>query len=213
MATPFLAGDYFRYTVYNRWDSKQNMLNILVYKVLSITGAGADEPALAAGVSGQLATLYKGILASSCAYDGLKQNKVLLSPTVPTVSRAGAGVGTKVTDSLPPQTVPLIKWAPVAGAPARTYGLTYLPCGAEGDSAATGAPTAGAVTAYNTMAASLLLLPAVACGVGTTCNLVLQIRHRVGGLVTYFDAASGACRDRWATQRRRSGINKSDGPL
>jgi hypothetical protein len=121
-------------------------------------------------------------------------------------STTQAGVGTQVTDGLPPQVAMLVtKRSAFAGRAAR--GRTYLPFLYEGGSGPQGQPTAG-LLAQGTSIAQYLLTNKTMTLSGRETSLAPVIWRRL--TKTYVNVTDFLVRDRFATQRRRSLLNQGD---
>ena len=209
MAIPFLVGDVYQLAVYCRSQDQQNQVNVLHYRVKEITGTGADFQTMLDSASSDLATHYKANLPASARYNGVIARDLVPPLTSSFFSIAGAGVGTLIGDPLAPQLAPLISWRS-AGAPAGTRGRSYMPSPDESYEHSNGRLTAGAITAYTSLATGIKELSTLASGPSTTSTLELVIRTGLTLPYSIHLVSSFLVRPAFATQRRRSLINRAD---
>jgi len=209
MAIPFLVNDTYRVALFVRYRDTQNQVNVFTYKVKTITGGASDEPALFSSLSTALGVAYKANVSSQQTYQGLKYNKIFPIPGSSNQTISGAGAGTLATDPIPPQCAPLISWR-AATAPPKIRGRTYLPSLDEASSTTNGKLNAGAVTGCTAVANTLLAPGTLNCGTATTCTLELELLSGpLPGSIMY-PITSFIVRSAFATQRRRSLINRPD---
>lgn len=155
----------------------------------------------------QLAPLYKAYLPAACSYRGTRLQILDGNPPPIAVKSTGnAGAGLVAQDPLPSQASGLVtKLTNTSGRTGR--GRLYLPFWPEGTNDASGFPSAAAQVQMDNIAAVTLTPWAVVIGAVTvTVQPVLLNR----ALLTTIDITSWTPRGRWATQRRRSEINRAD---
>lgn len=185
----------------------QQCINVLHYQVFTIAGGAMTDVQLVGAMSTTVSALYRGFMSSQASYAGARLQR--LSPgilTAAVTSINGAGVGTIGGDMLPPQTSFLVqKRTSFAG---RTHrGRVYLGFFSETNNSAAGLPDATAQTNAGLWAGQTLTQQAYIVG-GVTTTLTPVIRNRVTGAIQGVEAIVN--RTQWATQRRRSMINRSD---
>jgi hypothetical protein len=209
----YIVGDIFRVAMYSRWNQTQNQVNVQYYKVRAINGTSPSDFNLIPAMSSWAAAIYRPLLPTICTFDGVKAGRVTVPPMQPTTTTEGAGVGQKVGDALAPQLSVLIKIMPGGGVPSRTHGRLYFPSGTEVDEGTDGRPTFAALQAYVAAGYSLLTMTNLVGGAATTATLDHVIRRKVAGAYVYFLSTTISARSSFATQRRRSAINRGDMPL
>lgn len=210
MTIPFAANDIFQCAWCVRNGTGQNQVNVQRFKVLVISGAAPDQAALADGISTKVAAILKPKVPSSSTYVGMKMTKVPTLGLSAFVTTNGAGAGTGVGDALAPQLCVLTSWRS-AGAPARTRGRMYWPSTYESYEDVDGRLTSAALSDFLTQSTNLRALGGVACGSATTCTMSLVIHRIVTGFPVHYEVDNAIIRPAFATQRRRSAINRSDG--
>jgi hypothetical protein len=188
-------------------NGQQQGINVLHYRVKSFTGAAYSDAAFADKMSQSAAPLYKVYLPTACRYEGVRAQVIFPLPVqAAQVSTNSAGFGTVIADPLPSQASFLVK-KNTALAGRRFRGRMYLPFWGESMSDATGRPTGPANTAALDIAT--LLLTEQTWGVfpdQVVLTPVLWSRE-----FSDYQAVTGVVlRAAWATQRRRSLINKGD---
>lgn len=206
---PFLVNDKLNVVVVCRAGNSQNMLNVLNYNVGTISGTGASMASLAVGISDKLAPSYKAYLPTTSRYEGVLVTRWQIIPGAAVPSSSGNGPGSSAGDALAPQLSTLISLRSSV-APAGVRGRIYLPAGIESYEGIDGRVSAAGVTEATNVATVLKQLTAVNCGVATTCTLDLQIRHMFVGTPLWYPVTSSITRGAFATQRRRSLINRGD---
>jgi len=211
MANIVLNGKY-RVTTFTRHVAGQNQLNSHVFEVVGLVGVNILEQDAFDGLAIKLRDAYKLIIPASSTFQGMKWAIEAIIPVAEGVSVVTGGAGVGVNDPLPPQTSPLVSWRS-SGAPAGVRGRTYLPSTTEPDSSTQGELSAGLIASIDTWANTVKAFLAVPAGVGKTVDWTRRIRRNVAGTITYFPITTHITRSRFATQRRRSGINRADAPL
>jgi len=205
-----LLNDVLQVTFGCRFNDLQNGLNRIQYTVTATAGPAPTDQATANALSSTVAASYKNYLNSASTYNGLRMQIVGGSPPAPGVSAiTGAGPGTAIGDPLPPQVAMLFtKKTAVAGK--QGVGRLYLPFWGEGDNNADSKPTAAALALGQTLA-TLLLNPISVIFGGTNLILTPCLTKKPGWL--YVPITGNIQRTNWATQRRRSLVNRSDAPF
>lgn len=178
------------------------------YKV-TVVGPGG-EPSMN-DYAGSLATDWaahiKPIVTNSWTFRGVQVRRIRPTETAAVMSVNGQGTGTRVELDLPTQIAYLFSLR-AATAPTKVRGRFYLSGFAEIDNNGTGGVEVAVTTLTNTMGTFLQTNRAIA-GVGgtssTLTNVVYSPKHLEGYPITQVLRYT-----RWATQRRRSGINRGD---
>lgn len=188
-------------------DGAQQGINVLHYRCRVKAGAGISDAALAGLMSAAAATVYKAYLPTVCRYEGVRVQLINPLPVqAAQVSTAGSGAGSVITDPLPPQASLLAKKnTTLAGR--RRRGRIYLPFWGESQSDSAGKPTAGALTLADNVL-NVLLIETVWGTAPDTVTMTPVLYNKA--LNDWQEVISYTKRTAWATQRRRSLINKGD---
>lgn len=189
------------------YNQTQNELNVLHWRLQSITGAELTAQQKADQLSTQWATAICPLLNTNASFKGLKYRLLAPVPTAVIISVAGAAAGTRAGDSLPSQVAGVLSLRSSV-APPRVRGRMYMPTAVEGDNDATGRPSAGyqaALATFGTILKSPWTL--VVGGNNVTLQLVIWRRPPVS---QFFGVDQVLVRPDWGTQRRRSRINRTD---
>jgi hypothetical protein len=164
----------------------------------------------AAAFDSLIATMLKGIIASTAAYKGV-QCYVKRTPIPnPGKSVAGAGVGTATGSEVAPQICGLTRWnTDFAGAGFR--GRTYWPFPTTVQDAVGGIPTSTYLTAIGTLATAIQNFALINPGGGDQIVVGLVLHHssrKVGPVPapTAIDANSSI--PLWATMRKRGNFGR-----
>lgn len=187
---------------------QQTGLNRVQYVVTATGGPALTDQGLANALSTTVAASFKNYLPATGSYLGLRLQIVSPLPGDPGVSSvSGAGAGTVVSDPLPTQAAMLFsKRTPVAGKIGR--GRLYLPFWTEDDNDATGKPTNAALIAGNAVATIILNPIVIVVGVSTVTLTPCLAKKSNAWLPLILSGY--VQRTQWATQRRRSQINRGD---
>jgi len=186
----------------------QNGLNRIQYVVGSTVGPVLSDQAWATVLSTTVAAGYKNYLNVNARFLGLRLQKVFPGIAPPGVSAtAGTGVGTIAGDPLPTQVAMLFtKRTPVGGKVGR--GRVYLPFWSESDNDIAGKPTALALGNGNALANQILNPMTLISGASSVTINPCLAKKSNGWLPLQLDGY--VQRQNWATQRRRSQINRGD---
>lgn len=201
------AGDLFEVKVYIR-QNDQVALNVSHWRIMSIAASTPADQAIANGMADHLFSTYKGTISDQATVRGLTVQYLAPGTARLPVADNGdeRGPGTNEGDPLPLQVAGLIKLT--TGLAGRHFrGRKYIPFMIEDDNDANGRPNATALTQLGALATKYTT--DALCGLApNTALLHCHIFDRVNEIAT---AVNGAVvRTRWATQRRRSDINRSD---
>jgi len=159
-------------------------------------------------MSALVAPEYKQYLNIRARYSGLRLRKVGAVPAPAVSSVAGAGDGLVNGSLLPPQTAMLFtKKTAAAGKIGR--GRLYLPFWSEEDNGVGGQPNAGALVAGD-ICAAVLLSNMLLIDAGASVDMIPCLAKASNGYIP-LEITGRIQRTSWATQRRRSFINKGDG--
>jgi hypothetical protein len=185
----------------------QQGINVLHFQVNSVAAPGVTDQDMATSMDAALAAPYKAYLPTSCEYLGLRVQIIRpnLKPAV--IAIGNRGIGTEASDQLPSQaTLLLSPRTAVAGRKGR--GRCFLPFWGKAASTIAGGPTGAAVALAQTV--SNILYGARVLNAGAfACNIIPVLVSRNAPL-TQIPVTSVLIRTAWATQRRRSKINKPD---
>lgn len=187
---------------YSRHPGDQNAINRMHFLVVDDQAGVFDLDEVGDALSTAAAAAYKPILPATCSYQGLAIR--LVSPTSGAVYKTvvGAGAGTGGTDAAPPQ-LSVVTRAKAPFAYPRLEGRIYWPFPAASDLEGDGTPTAGYLTAIETL---LDILCVGTLTLGTTApDVVLRYGIRKGGELPEFVIPQAfVTAARFGTQRRRS---------
>lgn len=204
MATPINAGDDLEVVFYCQ-SGPQVSLNVSHWVVSTAVGAPTME-AVALLLGTAFAPLYKACMSSNATYNGVGVKRIIANPTDPVFDSTGNGVGDSVADIIPNQVAGLISFrSGLAGRSNR--GRKYVPFPSEEQNTSNGKPTNDYLTALEALADGYLATQGVTGG-GTTITVDCEIYSRKEG--TLIPITSYLLRPFWATQRRRSLINRGD---
>jgi len=183
--------------------------NVLHYVILSSTGAGPRDDLIADPLSAAMADRYKPLLCAGARYEGLKLQRVDPTPTQPFVTTFEAGVGTVLGDLLPPQTCGLIKKkSSVAGPTGR--GRIYIPFPGEASCTSAGFVHADYTIELEAFGTDLLVNNIVLTYTGGTATISCHLAKPPYDSPSVKDITAYVASARWATQRRRSFVNRGD---
>lgn len=185
----------------------QISVNVWHMRVSAVTGAGANDQAIADSIDTRMSMAFKGLLSDDAVYRGVGSKKISPAPLgVEFVGNLGAGAGTNIGVPLPKQITGLItKRTLFPGGQGR--GRMYVPFPNEENSEAPGVPT---VAYRNLMAtlANLFVGNQTAGPIGNQVTFVYGVYSRVSS--TFSDITGGIVRAKWATQRRRGDYGRSN---
>lgn len=187
----------------------QNQLNVTHYRLSSITGIEPTMAQKAAKMGAVWSAVLKAMMANTVTYKGLKFSRVEPTPTAAIIDLSGAGVGAIAGDDLPPQISGLVSLR-ASSAPPRVRGRFYCPQTTEVHNDTLGVPTVPYQGLMSTVGTTLTSTSTVTPG-PNQCTLVPVI-YRRAPFHTWYDIDQAIVRLQWATQRRRSAINRGDAP-
>lgn len=192
------------------YQSTQMSVNVRHYIVDVPFNGDRDYQMLADRLSAKWAPFMKALLAENANYVGLKMSVISPTPTAEFTSLVGAGPGTRTGTSLSPQSAGLVTLRSLE--PGRSKrGRLYMPFPSEEDNVSTGYPSTTYVTDLQTVG-DWIVDHLVLTGVGAdTCTLASVVWSRTLGTAARIESSNA--RTAWATQRRRSYINRADMPL
>jgi len=200
------VGDVFEFASVC-YGHSQNQINVFHMRVKSLTGAQLPFQTIADQISASWGGALTAVISAGTSYKGLKFRQVSAPKTAVIVSLGGAAAGAVAGDRLPTQVCGLVSLR-AASAPPRTRGRIYIPSPTEGQSDANGDPTAAYVTALAAIGSYLSNDHNIIVGGQTT--VLTPCLFRDGTPSFFWDITTALVRTQWATQRRRSGINRSD---
>lgn len=188
----------------------QNGLNVLHYIVTDVVGVSITDAALLDLILNVVAPKFKAYMPATATFSGASLQVIDPPPMAGlTTSVIGAGPGTQVADALPPVASMLFtKRTALAGRAFR--GRMYLPFWSEASSDANGDPLVAAL-ALGKAIADVLLAPTLWDDGANGVYLTPVIWHRT--TKSYTEVTTYLARTKWATQRRRSQINRGDAPF
>jgi len=187
-------------------NTPQQSANVRHWRVVSVGATPRSEQYVCDSLSQTFAAYYKLCMPILATYRGSTLQTVNPALTVPVSSILGRGAGSVGGDTLPPQVAGLISFK-TAFAGRAFRGRMYIPFPSETDNTVAGIPSAAYLINLqnlgNAFASTLLVGPG---GDQVTLEPVL---YRAAPLqVTTITSAMA--RPAWATQRRRSFINRGD---
>lgn len=206
MPTPLVVGDIIETKVFSKL-GEQVAINVYHYRCSAFTGVSRTDQEIANSMESVGGPKYKAAMPGAALHLGttvqIIQGGVL---PVRAVSVTEAGVGARAADALAPQLAVLVrKNTGIAGRANR--GRVYLPFFAEDEEDANGEVNAAGQAAATVIAAYYLNQINIAAG-GSSVTLDPIIWQRTDR--TYVNITSYTVRSLFATQRRRSLINKPD---
>lgn len=205
MAIPTAVGDFLEIT-FGCTAEGQNGLNVRHAKVVAQAGAGVTDQVLAEKLSTTFAPEYKGLLSITAAYLGCKVRIMEPIPGIPAFSNLFAGAGSQPGDILPTQVAGLIKLTSDFGG-RQGRGRVYVPFPSESTSDASGDPNADYLTRLQDLGDLFVGTFTAAVALDSTTIQWVVSKSAVGKTIPLKRAVP---RTHWATQRRRSEINRSD---
>lgn len=206
MANPLLLSDVIQIRTFCS-AGPQNGINVFSYQVTGVVGGGVTDQDVANALSTRVAPLFTDYFTPAVFYNGLRAQVIRpgLKPFV--TSTNGAGTGLIVSDILPPQTALLLSLRTNVAGP-RGRGRIYLPFWNEGQSDVNGIPTAGALAFATAWSNGMMAVITVLVGANTVTLTPVVVSRTPPE--TQIAVSSVVIRTRWATQRRRSLINRAD---
>lgn len=200
------VGDVFEFASVC-YTGSQNQINVFHMRVLSLVGAQLPFQTIADQISGSWGSVITTAISNLTTYKGIKFRQVSAPKTAVIITTNGQANGTLTGDRLPLQVSGLVSLR-AASAPPRTRGRIYVPSPVEGQNDANGNPTAGYQTILASIGSYLIADHNIVVGAQTT--VLRPVLFRDGTPSFFFDLTTSIVRANWATQRRRSGINRND---
>jgi len=207
MAITPAVNDIIQIAYYCRTNDGQIQTNVRTYRVSALAGTGADMLSIAGALDDNLVDELLAILPTVHEYIGSVTRRIGLNPTQGFVYETNAAAGLAAGDPLPSQVAGLIKVRASEGPP-RVRGRFYVPSSVESMNDSSGRPNA----AWDLLAVDIgnkLTATVVAGGGGNTATLVPILYNRAEN--TYAAVDGFTTRTFWATQKRRSELNRGDG--
>lgn len=206
MAQTLAVGNIVELKVFNSLGS-QIAINVFHFQVTATSGASITDQQAVDGFAAGVAPLYKTWMPATALHLGCRLQVIQPLPIPVFVKNTtSAGIGARGADAMAPAvSICITKRTALAGRQFR--GRVYLPFFAEDQNDASGNPTAGATNDSAGLANYILTQKIINPG-GGSATMVPVVYRRVNGTGT--PVVSYTVRDRWATQRRRSQINKAD---
>lgn len=207
-------GDIVKVQVYSG-QSFQTAVNRLVWRCKNKVGLGITDQKLADLMSGDIAALYKAWMSLQQRYDGLRVQIIRPIPWEYVTSTVDAGVGAIAGSSAPPQAaVDLQLRTGVTGKTNR--GRVYLPFWSSTLVNSNGELTAAGVTKAQAFGTYLVGPITYNDGVGNSIDIELVIDSKgsptsIPPIAAHVTPVNNTIAiTKFATQRRRSAINKAD---
>lgn len=208
MANPLGSTSILRCTVITS-DPPQVAEAVLHYQVTAVGGSPATDQDVCDTLDAAIATQWKALMATTTSYRGVITQ--IIAPGVPPVyvqSTANVGPGTDGATPNPKQSSLLVSWYTNLARPANR-GRTYVGFPASNTVGADGNVLAAAVTALDTLAATIQALSSIAVG-GRSATIKFSIYHRATKSTT--PVISRVSRGVFATQKRRGSYGRTNTP-
>jgi len=200
------VGNILELKIYNQ-QGAQVAVNVCHFQCTAVGGTSLTDNLVALSLGTGVAPLYKAWMPSTAIHLGVRVQIIQPLP-VPVYERnvSNAGVGARGADGLAPQ-LALCTTKRTALAGRQFRGRIYYPFFAEDQSDASGQPLAAAITAADAASAYLFTNKVIAIGADSVSLSPVVYRRQtgVGTPITVYRA-----NEKWATQRRRSLVNKPD---
>lgn len=185
----------------------QVLVNVVHMQCTSITGVSPTDKECVDRFSTDMGAKYKTLFTNNAQYKGARLKRIVPAFGFPQFSTLANGAGVQGGDNIPSQCCGLISWyTDVAARTAR--GRTYLPMASEANSFGVGAPDAAGLQNLNDWAVALSTAWDIAPNAGASARFRLAVYSRI--LKAAFWVTRFIRRTNWATQRRRSQINRAD---
>jgi len=214
MASPIVSFlDILEITTFVRTAEGQNQQNRTFWRCDIVSGGGITLTEAADKFGQDFSDLFVPIIPTTHQYMGCKLRRYipLVDRTQLVNSIVGAGAGDLTDNPLPSQVCGLVSRR-ASSAPPRHRGRFYVPSTSEVFNDTTGDPTSAYISALADL--NLYLRTSVnQVGAGGSCTFAPHIVHLnpdTGAFVASYPVDSCLTRSRWATQRRRSEINRPD---
>lgn len=212
MSANLVIGDILRLRAVMQDASRlQTAFNVSHWQCTALTGAATTDTDALLGLQTPVAAKTKDVMSNKALYYGTDIQRVYPgTPTIPVSDLGAQAVGNRAGDHLPPQVAGLVTLrTALAG---RAYrGRKYIPFVSEDDSDINGHPTAAILILMQALASVYASVTVVNnAGATGTATLTPVIYNRAAH--TTQPITSYIARSSWATQRRRSDINRSDSP-
>jgi hypothetical protein len=199
--------DTFEHRMVFRHAQSQNGVLVKCWRITVQSGSRPTMVEIGTAIEQRLLNPLLACISSAWSYQGYKIRGVYPNPTQIVPVGHSAVSGSLIGESLPPQVSSLISLRSTV-APPRVRGRAYLPCATETESGS-GVPLASLTNLLATFADLLLSELTVSGTGGTSCIMRCGISPQKARLFFYpFDIRN--VRTRFATQRRRSAINRPD---
>lgn len=208
MSHVLIVNDILRARYFTSAGDVQSGINVVGYRVSNVVAPGVTDQDVADHLSGLAAVKYKAYLSQEAKFEGVSVQvcRPVVFPTV--TSTQGSGVGARATELLPFQATMLFSLrTPQAGPKGR--GRTFLPFWSEGDNSATG-EVEGAASTLGENVIDVIIAPHTINVGAFALTIMPVIISNAKGVAANFDITHTQARLQWATQRRRSRINKPD---
>lgn len=208
MPNVIIANDTLQVTAVCRLGG-QNGLMVWHYKAGSVIGATVTDGDCAAAVSTSLGPKLTAVLTAQANFQGVILQVIKPLPHPPVTEDADAGPGDVAGDAMSSQTSGEIALRTnLIGKSNR--GRKYVPFPGESDNSAAARPTAGYLTRLATLSSVFTSNVLVVNGAGSLTLVPVVFSRKLG---TSQFVADAKIRSDWATQRRRSQLNRGDQPI
>lgn len=206
MAYVLTNGDVVRVAIFCKM-ANQVSVNVRYWRAGPVVGSSATDLNFITALDAAIQGHYKLLLNNKAEYLGIKGQVIFPFPKAIVETNANQGVGTAGANALSSQTAGLIKLTTEdAGRAGR--GRLYVPFPAEEDNTDEGKPSGGYKDSMDDLGAEMV----------TTFTVDPTMADPTLMTPVLFSLASGghkfltgrSVRSDWATQRRRSQINKAD---
>jgi len=206
MAYVLQSGDVVRVAIFCKMAS-QVSVNVRYWRAGPSVGSSATDQDFAEHLDAAIAPNYKPCLNNNAEYLGVKAQVISPFPKAIVETNANQGVGTGGASAMSTQTAGLVKLL-TADAGRNGRGRIYIPFPSEEDNEPNGRPGAAYLAALDTVGNDFITTYTVDPTMADP-TLLTPVLWSVSTLTHKF-LTGKALRQDWATQRRRSQINKSD---
>jgi len=204
-----VLGDIYQIKFVSRHTLGQNAIGVRHYVVNAVATPAPSLTEIANRIIDVVGPELKSAMSSAWTFQGAKIRLFKPGPGVFLPTTHGAGPGSLVGESLPPQVAGVISLRSTV-ARARCRGRFYVPCPTETDSGS-GSPLALLLTEYDQLGAALIAsitVPATGGGSATLAPVLMSVQKDKPDATFQIDQF--VTRRKFGTQRRRSAINKPD---
>jgi len=207
MPNTLLVNDILAVRFYSNM-AQQYSVNVRHYRVFSINAGVPTDFDVAVRMDAIFAPVFKALQSQGSSYYGTSAQVIGPIKRPPESTTSSTGPGDEVSDPLPPQVCGLISLRTALAGP-KNRGRLFIPFPPETDSGTGARPDIDYLANANALLSELLLTQTL-INSGRSVTITPVLYHRELG--TTDPLTSGLVRNNWATQRRRSFVNRPDVP-